>query len=90
MSVLAFRRIGDDVPDFGVPGVPSLDMHPGLPRGTVTFLFSDIEGSTELSRRHGAGYGDLRAEHRRLLREAVEAHGGHEIDAEGEFRVKER
>ena len=59
-------------------------MHAGLPRGTVTFLFSDIEGSTELSRRHGAGYGDLRAEHRRLLREAVEAHGGHEIDAEGD------
>ena len=32
---------------------------------------------------HGAAYGDLRAEHRRLLREALEAHGGHEIDAEG-------
>jgi class 3 adenylate cyclase len=59
-------------------------MHAGLPRRTVTFLFSDIEGSTELSRRHGAGYGDLRAEHRRLLREAVEAHGGYEIDAEGD------
>jgi class 3 adenylate cyclase len=59
-------------------------MHAGLPSGTVTFLFSDIEGSTELSRRHGAAYGDLRAEHRRLLRETVEAHGGHGIDAEGD------
>lgn len=56
----------------------------GLPRGTVTFLFSDIEGSTELSRRHGAAYGDLRAEHRRVLREVFEAHNGHEIDAEGD------
>lgn len=59
-------------------------MAAGLPRGTVTFLFSDIEGSTELSRRHGAAYGDLRAEHRRVLREAFEAHHGHEIDAEGD------
>jgi class 3 adenylate cyclase len=59
-------------------------MDAGLPRGTVTFLFSDIEGSTELARRHGAAYGDLRAEHRRLLREALETHRGHEIDAEGD------
>jgi class 3 adenylate cyclase len=67
-------------------------MDAGLPRGTVTFLFSDIEGSTELSRRHGAAYGDLRAEHRRLLRQAVAAHQGHEIDAEGDgfFVVFER
>ena len=59
-------------------------MDAGLPRGTVTFLFSDIEGSTELSRRHGAAYGDMRAEHRRVLREAFDAHHGHEIDAEGD------
>ena len=67
-------------------------MDAGLPLGTVTFLFSDIEGSTELSRLHGAAYGDLRAEHRRLLRESFVAHGGHEIDAEGDafFIVFER
>jgi class 3 adenylate cyclase len=59
-------------------------MKAGLPQGTVTFLFSDIEGSTELSRQHGAAFGDLRAEHRRLLRESFEAHHGHEIDAEGD------
>jgi class 3 adenylate cyclase len=59
-------------------------MPDGLPQGTVTFLFSDIEGSTDLSRRHGAAYGDLRAEHRRLLREAFAAHGGREVDAEGD------
>jgi class 3 adenylate cyclase len=63
-----------------------------LPRGTVTFFFGDIEGSTELSRRHGAAYGDLRAEYRRLLRDVVVAHRGHEIDAEGDafFVVFER
>ena len=47
-------------------------MDAGLPSGTVTFLCSDIEGSTELSRRHGAAYGDLRAEHRRVLREVFQ------------------
>ncbi|MGB8351595.1 MAG: adenylate/guanylate cyclase domain-containing protein, partial [Gaiella sp.] len=50
----------------------------------MTFLFSDIEGSTELSRRHGAAYGDLRAEHRRVLREVFQAHDGREVDAEGD------
>ena len=59
-------------------------MTAGLPRGTVTFLFSDIEGSTELSRQRGAAYGDLRAEHRRVLRQAFEANQGYEIDAEGD------
>jgi class 3 adenylate cyclase len=59
-------------------------MDAGLPYGTVTFHFTDIEGSTELSRRHGAEYGDLRAEHRRLLRDAFEAHHGREVDAEGD------
>lgn len=67
-------------------------MQAELPRGTVTLLFSDIEGSTELARRHGAGYGDLRDEHRRLLRQVFETHGGREVDAEGDglFVVFER
>lgn len=73
-------------------GVPSGGMDAGLPRGTVTFLFSDIEGSTDLSRRHGAAFGDLRAEHRRVLREVFGAHRGQEVDAEGDgfFVVFER
>jgi class 3 adenylate cyclase len=63
-----------------------------LPRGTVTFLFSDIEGSTALSRQHGLAFGDLRAEHRRLLRAAFEDHGGFMLEAEGDacFVVFER
>jgi class 3 adenylate cyclase len=63
-----------------------------LPIGTVTFLFSDIEGSTELSREHGAAWGDLRAEHRRVLHEAFAEHAGSVIDTEGDafFVVFER
>jgi class 3 adenylate cyclase len=55
-----------------------------LPTGTVTFLFSDIEGSTNLSRQHGAAYGDLRADHRRLLGDTFGAHDGSVVDAEGD------
>ena len=47
-----------------------------LPRGTVTLLFTDIEGSTRLLRRLGDAYADVLAEHQRLLREAFAAHGG--------------
>jgi len=39
----------------------------GLPRGTVTFLFTDIEESTELLRSLGTGYGEVRTEHARLI-----------------------
>jgi class 3 adenylate cyclase len=56
-----------------------------LPRGTVTFLFSDVEGSTDLIRSIGDGaYATIRAEHRRLLRDAFAAHGGQEIDTAGD------
>jgi len=54
------------------------------PTGTVTFLFSDIEGSTRLLQRLGALYGQALAEHQRLLREAFGAHDGHEIDTQGD------
>ncbi|MGE5691355.1 MAG: ATP-binding protein [Pseudomonadota bacterium] len=56
----------------------------GLPTGTVTLLFTDVEGSTELLRRLGEAYGDILAEHRRLLREAVEIAGGVEVDTQGD------
>ena len=55
-----------------------------LPRGTVTFIFTDIEESTLLLRALGDGYGEVLATHRRLLREAGARHGGHEIDALGD------
>ena len=55
-----------------------------LPAGTVTFLFTDIEGSTQLMRELGDGYADVLAEHRRLLREHLGAAGGREIDTQGD------
>jgi class 3 adenylate cyclase len=56
-----------------------------LPAGTVTFLFSDIEGSTRLLKRLGRErYGDLLACHNELLRKAFEAHDGIEIDRQGD------
>ena len=57
---------------------------PELHRGTVTFLFTDIEGSTRLLVQLGDRYGAVLAEHRRILREAAEAREGREIDAEGD------
>ena len=56
-----------------------------LPTGTVTFLFSDIEGSTRLLHELGpAGFEGALAEHRRLLRAAFAAHGGVEVDTQGD------
>ena len=53
--------------------------------GTVTFLFSDIEGSTALLKKVGRDrYGELLARHQELLREAFVAHRGHEVDTQGD------
>ncbi|MGZ8564005.1 MAG: adenylate/guanylate cyclase domain-containing protein, partial [Candidatus Limnocylindria bacterium] len=58
---------------------------PNLPSGTVTFLFSDIEGSTNLLKQLGdATYADLLAMHRRLMRETFGGYGGQEIDTQGD------
>jgi predicted ATPase len=55
-----------------------------LPSGTVTFLFTDIEGSTRLLQELGDGYAGALAEHRRLLRDAFERHRGAEVDTQGD------
>ena len=56
-----------------------------LPRGTVTFLFTDIAGSTRLLDEIGADeYASALAEHRRVLRAAFERHGGVEVDTQGD------
>jgi class 3 adenylate cyclase len=55
-----------------------------LPSGTVTFLFTDIEGSTRLLHELGERYADVLAEHRRVLREAFSRHGGVEVDTQGD------
>jgi predicted ATPase/class 3 adenylate cyclase len=56
-----------------------------LPSGTVTFLFTDIEGSTRLLHELGPErYAEAVAEHRRFLREAFARHGGVEVDTQGD------
>jgi predicted ATPase/class 3 adenylate cyclase len=56
-----------------------------LPAGTVTFLFTDVEGSTKLLHELGAEqYAQALADHRRVLREAFGAHGGVEVDTQGD------
>ena len=56
-----------------------------LPSGTVTFLFTDVEGSTKLLHELGAeGYADALAEHRRVIRQACAVEGGVEVDTQGD------
>jgi class 3 adenylate cyclase len=55
-----------------------------LPRGNVTFLLTDLEGSTELLARLEDGYAPLLAEVRRLVRSAVRSAGGHVVSARGD------
>jgi predicted ATPase/class 3 adenylate cyclase len=54
------------------------------PSGTVTLVFTDIEGSTRLLQRVGDAYADLLEQHRQLLRAAFDAHDGYEVDTEGD------
>jgi predicted ATPase/class 3 adenylate cyclase len=55
-----------------------------LPTGTVTFLFTDVEGSTRLLHELGERYVEVLAEHRRALRDAFVRHGGVEVDTQGD------
>jgi predicted ATPase/class 3 adenylate cyclase len=55
-----------------------------FPHGTVTFLFTDIEGSTRLMQELGDEYADVLAGHRRALRKEFIRHGGVEVDTQGD------
>ena len=60
-------------------------MQNDLPSGTVTFLFTDVEGSTRLLHSLGAeAYAEELAEHRRAIREACASHQGVEVDTQGD------
>src|SRR4051812_13699636 len=64
------------------PGTP-----PGpanVPSGTVTFLFTDIQGSTRLLERLREQYAQVLAEQRELLRAAFARHNGHEVETQGD------
>ena len=62
----------------------NLPVQPELPIGTVTFLFTDIEGSTRLLEELGDEYAKVLAEHRRALRDAWQRHEGIEVDTQGD------
>lgn len=64
--------------------VEGMSSQGSLPQGTVTFLFTDIEGSTRLLSELGEEYADVLAEHRRVLRDAFARHGGVEVDTQGD------
>lgn len=55
-----------------------------LPTGTITLLFTDIEGSTQLLHQLGDEYGELLASCRALLRSAILEQRGHEVDTQGD------
>jgi YVTN family beta-propeller protein len=55
-----------------------------LPSGAITFLFTDIEGSTRLLKQLRERYAEVLAEHQRLLRGAFAAYGGYEVDTQGD------
>jgi DNA-binding NarL/FixJ family response regulator/class 3 adenylate cyclase len=55
-----------------------------LPQGTVTLLFTDVEGSTKLVHELGDAYAGVLADHRRIVRESSAAAGGHEVDSRGD------
>ena len=60
------------------------DVKSNLPSGTVTFLFTDIEGSTKLAQEHHDVLPALLARHNEILKQAIEAHHGHVFQIVGD------
>jgi len=56
---------------------PSMNSGQSLPSGTVTFLFTDIEGSTKLARAHPETWESARGRHHEILRSAIESNKGY-------------
>jgi predicted ATPase/class 3 adenylate cyclase len=75
------RRILDQDPELDAA---TLEHDRTLPRGTVTLLFTDIEGSTRLAATLRDRYGEVLEAHRRILRRIVAAHSGVEVDTQGD------
>jgi len=55
-----------------------------LPSGTVTFLFTDIEGSTKLAQEHPDKWEDMRSRHHAILQSAMDAHNGYVFQVIGD------
>jgi predicted ATPase/class 3 adenylate cyclase len=60
------------------------DPRKSLPRGTVTLLFADVEGSTQMLHELGNRYANVRTRKRELIRATAARHGGHEVDWAGD------
>jgi class 3 adenylate cyclase len=73
-----------DAASHQLQGLSSKLPHQTVPHGTVTLLFTDIEGSTQLLHQLGKQYSQALAEHRELLRAAFAAHSGYEVDTQGD------
>jgi predicted ATPase/class 3 adenylate cyclase/transcriptional regulator with XRE-family HTH domain len=74
-----------EAPPAALPtAVPVQHARSAILAGTVTFLFTDIEGSTKLLQQLGAAYADALGEHQALLRAAFTAHEGVEVDTQGD------
>src|SRR2546427_11637319 len=77
------HQIGDDEATRATPSAGGL-IGRTLPEGTVTFLFTDVEGSTRLLREHGSAMGQALAQHHRILLEAVESRSGAVFETVGD------
>ena len=78
------RSILEQDPALALSGPNGQRRAAPVPTGTVTFLFTDIEGSTRLVQELDEGYGQLLEQHHALLRAAFEKHGGQEVDSQGD------
>jgi class 3 adenylate cyclase len=58
-----------------------------LPQGTVTYLFTDIEGSTRLLTELGERYQEVQLDHQQILRGTFTEYGGREVDTQGDVRA---
>ena len=78
------RAILNHDPALDLVAAPSSTSQPSVPTGTVTFVFTDVEGSTALVKKLGDGYGELLEQHHRVLRTVFGGSEGHEIDTQGD------
>ena len=76
--------VGEPVHAPSLPRARILGRMPALPSGTVTFVFTDVEGSTALLKQLGDRYDEVLSDHRRLMRERFTERGGVEIDTQGD------
>ena len=78
------RAILEQDPALALPAPEGPRRATPVPTGTVTFLFTDVEGSTKLVQELGEAYGQLLEQHHAALRATFDKHGGQEVDSQGD------